>query len=87
MEASVASPDEGHGAIAMAFRRGRGVPPSQNTAVERRKASRLSLRPARAPSQEHVQYQCAFTALRSLYGGSKSKIESETRAEFRSEKK
>ena len=39
MEASVASPDEGHGAIAMAFRRGRGVPPLQNTAVERRKAN------------------------------------------------
>src|SRR5204862_4368318 len=50
---SVASAPKGQGVITLAGRRGRG-PHRINTAVERRKASWSSLRPARALSQEHA---------------------------------
>ena len=68
MKSSVASPSEGHGVIAMAGRRGRGVPPSKTpqwSAVRRaglRKDRHVLLR------RSTPQYHCAFTALRSLFG-------------------
>ncbi len=68
MESSVASPSEGQGVITLAGRRRRGVPPSQNTVVERRKASWSSQGRHVLLAGARSIPSCAFTALRSLFG-------------------
>ena len=79
---SVASAPKGQGVITLAGRRGRG-PHRFNTAVERRKASWSSLRPARALSQEHASIPLRlYGAPLPLLGERKSERQTKTRAGF-----
>src|SRR5436190_11184439 len=79
---SVASAPEGQGVITLAGRRGRG-PHRISTAVERRKASWSSLRPARALSQEHAPIPLRrYGAPLPLLGKRKSGRQTKTRAGF-----